>query len=95
MNCLLSLFSLITGRQANLPMSHKVSLMVKGFSVLLHSESPAAYRTLRESCILCLPGELTLRDFTNYVAPSQGFQPEVTKNFTFFVIQKENNSLST
>ena len=45
---------------------------------MLHSQSPKAYRTLKETEILQLPGESTLWDYTNAIAPKQGFQPEVS-----------------
>lgn len=51
-------------------------MMVK-FAILLHSQSPSAYRSLREIGVLKLPSESTLRDYTNYVHPRAGFQMEV------------------
>jgi transposase-like protein len=52
------------------PMSIRLAL-------LLHSQSPLAYRSLRQTGVLVLPGESTLRDYVNVVNPSQGFKPEV------------------
>ena len=46
-------------------------------ALLVHSQSPQAYRTLRSTGLLQLPGETTLRDYSNASSPSQGFQPEV------------------
>ena len=51
--------------------------MMIRLALLLHTESPQAYRSLRETGVIALPGESTLRDFTNYITPTQGFQPEV------------------
>ncbi len=50
--------------------------MIK-LALTLHSQSPAAYRTLLDTGLLALPGETTLHDYTNYIAPKQGFQKEV------------------
>jgi hypothetical protein len=52
--------------------------MIIRLALLLHSQSPQVYRSLRDTGVLTLPGESTLRDFTNYIAPKQGFQPEVS-----------------
>ena len=51
--------------------------MMIRLALLLHSRGPAAYKTLRETGVLILPGESTLRDYTNYIHPSTGFQPQV------------------
>lgn len=48
--------------------------MMVRFAILLHSQSPSAYRCLREVGVLKLPGESTLRDYTNVVHPEAGFQ---------------------
>lgn len=54
-------------------------------ALLLHSQSPQAYRTIRETGVLALPGESSLRDYTNYIAPNQGFQPEVCHIPLYFI----------
>ena len=55
----------------------------------LHSQSPSAYRSLRELCVLKLPAESTLRDYTSVLHPQSGFQIEV-----FADLKKETESLS-
>lgn len=52
-------------------------------ALLLHSQSPLAYRTLRQTGLLQLPGETTLRDYSNACPPSQGFQPQVIWAYCF------------
>ena len=51
--------------------------MLIRLAILLHSRSPAAYETMRTTGILKLPGESTLRDYTNVIHPKQGFSPDV------------------
>ena len=51
--------------------------MMVRFAVLLHSQSPSAYRSLRELGVLKLPAESTLRDYTNVLHPHSGFRIEV------------------
>uniref|UniRef100_A0A2C9LEN5 THAP-type domain-containing protein n=1 Tax=Biomphalaria glabrata TaxID=6526 RepID=A0A2C9LEN5_BIOGL len=58
-------------------------------AILLHSRSPTAYQTLRKTGLLKLPGEATLRDYTNSIQPQTGFNSDVideinqaTKDFT-------------
>ena len=46
------------------------------FCLSIHAKSPAAYRELRDSGILVLPSERTLRDYRNFFKPRAGFQPE-------------------
>jgi hypothetical protein len=38
--------------------------MMIRLALLLHSQSPQAYRTLRETGVLRLPGEASLHDYT-------------------------------
>jgi hypothetical protein len=47
------------------------------FAILLHSQSPAAYSTLRNTGVLTLPGETTLRDYTNWMHHEIGFNRDV------------------
>ena len=42
----------------------------------LHAKSPAAYKELRESGVLVLPSEKTLRDYRNFFKPRAGFHPD-------------------
>ena len=51
--------------------------MMVRFAILIHSQSPSAYRSLREVGVVKLPGESTLRDYTNVLHPQSVFQPEV------------------
>lgn len=46
-------------------------------ALMIHSQSRQVYRTLRDTGLLQLPGETTLRDYSNVNSPSQGFQQEV------------------
>ena len=48
-------------------------------ALLLHSRGPGAYNTLRDTGILKLPGESTLRDYTNYITPQTGFNLDVVE----------------
>ena len=41
----------------------------------LYPKSPAAYRELRDSGVLVLPSERTLRDYRNFFKPQPGFNP--------------------
>ena len=45
------------------------------FCLSLHAKSPAAYRELRDSGVLVLPSERTLRDYRNFFKPRQGLNP--------------------
>ena len=45
----------------------------------LKLKSPAAYRTLRDSGLLVLPSERTLRDYTHYIKSGPGYHLEVEK----------------
>ena len=46
-------------------------------ALMLHSQSSSAYRSLRNTGVLQLPSEKTLRDYSHAVEPTQGFNPEV------------------
>lgn len=43
------------------------------FCLSLHAKSPAGYRELRDSGVLILPSEKTLRDYRNFFKPKAGF----------------------
>lgn len=45
----------------------------------IHAKSLAAYRELRDSGILVLPSEKSLRDYRNFFTPKAGFHPENIK----------------
>ena len=51
--------------------------MMIRLAIMLHCQSPSAYRSLRETGILKLPGESTLRDYSNAIHPTQGFNTAV------------------
>ena len=46
------------------------------FCLSVHVESPSAYRELRDSGILVLPSERTLRVYDNFFKQSVSFHPE-------------------
>ena len=52
--------------------------MIIRFCISLAAKSGSAYDELRSSGILTLPSRRTLRDYTNYIKPSVGFNPQVT-----------------
>lgn len=51
--------------------------MMVRLAILLHSQSRAAYDTLRTTGVLHLPGESTLREYTNVITPHEGFHAHV------------------
>ena len=51
--------------------------MMIRFAILIYSQSPAVYDTLRQTGALKLPGESTLKDYSNAIHPQQGFNMEV------------------
>ena len=51
--------------------------MMIRFAILIHSQSPSTYRTLREAGAVRLPAESTLRDYTNVLHPQTGFDLNV------------------
>ena len=46
------------------------------FCLSIHAKSPAAYREIRDSGVLVLRSEKTLRDYRNFFKPKAGFHPE-------------------
>ena len=52
--------------------------MVIRFCISLAAKSGSAYDELRSSGIHILPSQRTLRDYTNFIKPSVGFNPQVT-----------------
>eukprot|EP00795_Rhopilema_esculentum_P017480 gene17480-9089_t len=54
--------------------------MMIRFALHLHLKSPAAYRSLKESLVIRLPSERTLRDYSNVFQPSVGFKKEVLED---------------
>ena len=53
--------------------------MILRFCISLAAKSSSAYDELRATNILTLPCRRTLRDYSNYVKPSIGFNPQVTE----------------
>ena len=51
--------------------------MMIRLAIMLRSQSPAAYDSIRGMGILKLPGESTLRDYTNSIHPQEGFNLEI------------------
>ena len=51
-------------------------------AILLRCQSKAAYTTLRNTGILKLPGESTLKDYTNAVLPQAGFNTNTLQELT-------------
>lgn len=51
--------------------------MMIRFALHIHLRSPSAYQALKESNVIKLPCERTLRDYTNTVHPSTGFHKTV------------------
>ena len=47
------------------------------FALHLYLKSPAAYRSLKESMVIRLPLEKTLKDYSNVFQSSVGFKKEV------------------
>ena len=48
--------------------------------IYLHSLSPKAYKVLKDSQILLLPNERTLRDYSHFCKGKQGFHDEMFDN---------------
>ena len=46
------------------------------FCLTLHAKAPAAYKELRDSGVLVLPSQRTLRDYRNFFKPKPGFNSE-------------------
>ena len=58
-------------------LGHRWHPMMLRMALLIHSQSPAAYHSLRKTGVLKLPGETTLRQYTNAIHPEVGFNPHV------------------
>ena len=44
------------------------------FAIYIHYQSPRAYEALKSTGVLRLPNKSTLRDYTNVISPTTGFQ---------------------
>eukprot|EP00794_Sanderia_malayensis_P002527 gene2527-2922_t len=58
------------------------------FALHIHLRSPSAYRALKESGVIKLPCERTLRDYSNIIHPKVGFNKE-----TFDVLKHQASKL--
>ena len=63
------------------------------FCFSMHAKSPAVYKELRDSGVLVLPSERTLRDYRNFFKPKPGINPEIVEKLkdetkSFFDIQR-------
>ena len=54
--------------------------MIIRLAILLHSKSPDAYKILRKTGVLHLPGATTLREYTSANHPEEGLQPAVMED---------------
>jgi hypothetical protein len=51
--------------------------MMIRFAIFLHYHSARAYEAIKSSGVLRLPNKSTLRDYSNVIRPSPGFQAHV------------------
>lgn len=61
--------------------------MMIRFAIYLHYQSPRAYKALRDTGVLRLPNQSTLRDYSNYIQPKSGFQLHVFEVRTIFYFE--------
>ena len=61
--------------------------MLIRYCLSLAAKSPSCYEELRDSNILILPSQRTLRDYKNFIRPKRGFQDHVVEE-----LQKLTNS---
>lgn len=59
------------------PSGVKYHPMVIRYALSLAAKSPSCYEEIRQSKILVLPSQRTLRDYRNYIRPTRGFQESV------------------
>ena len=70
-----------------------VNPMVIRYCLSLATKSPACYEELRQSKILVLPSQRTLKDYRNCIRPKAGFQEEVIEELkdltnSYFDVQR-------
>ncbi|XP_050399250.1 uncharacterized protein LOC126816608 isoform X3 [Patella vulgata] len=65
--------------------------MIIRLAILLHTQSPQAYRSLKQTGLLHLPGESTLRDYSNAISPTHGFNPNVINDLKDMVKDLKDN----
>ena len=56
--------------------------MIIRYCLSLAAKSPSCYEELRNSGILVLPSQRTLRDYRNFIRPKRGFQESVLQELT-------------
>lgn len=61
--------------------------MIVRFCLSLAAESPSCFEKLRNSGVLVLPSQRTLKDYRNAIKPKRGFQEEVIE-----VLKSETSS---
>jgi hypothetical protein len=54
--------------------------MIIRFCLSLVAKSSSCYEELRNSGVLVLPSQRTLRDYRNYIKPQTGFNPKVVED---------------
>lgn len=67
--------------------------MIIRYCLSLAAKSPSCYEELRQSKILVLPSQRTLRDYRNYIRPTRGFQDSVVEELkaltdSYFDVQR-------
>lgn len=62
------------------PSGVKYHPMVIRYALSLAAKSPSCYEEIRQSKILVLPSQRTLRDYRNYIRPTRGFQEVYWRN---------------
>ena len=67
--------------------------MIICYCLSLAAKSPSCYEELRQSKILVLPSQRTLRDYRNYIRPTRGFQDSVVEELkaltdSYFDVQR-------
>ena len=61
------------------PSGVKYHPMVIRYALSLAAKSPSCYEEIRQSKILVLPSQRTLRDYRNYIRPTRGYQDSVVE----------------
>lgn len=61
------------------PSGVKYHPMVIRYALSLAAKSPSCYEEIRQSKILVLPSQRTLRDYRNCIRPTRGFQDSVVE----------------
>ncbi|PFX11533.1 hypothetical protein AWC38_SpisGene24694 [Stylophora pistillata] len=75
------------------PSGVKYHRMVIRYALSLAAKSPSCYEEIRQSKILVLPNQRTLRDYRNYIRPTRGFQKNEMKVQSNLVFDKHTGEL--